>query len=140
MESATEPLNVRYSWRIKLFYGLIGINNLFWGILTYTSKPWNEWIGFGFLVLGGICLAAAIWVWYTPYLSVQKESLIQPGWNTKRIPLKDLESIRHFAGDLIFECGNTRIKLNKYTARKKDLKILTDYLANKAQIPDAEEV
>jgi len=136
MELRSDKITVRYSWRVLIFYGFIGINNLVWGILTSMSESWGDWIGFGFLFLGGICLAAAVWVWHTPYLSVQAETLIQPGWKTKRIPLRSLSSVRTFAGDLIFESGETKITLNKYAARKEDIKALSEFIDREVQIPD----
>ncbi len=118
------------------FYGFIGINNFFWGILTSISESWSDWIGFGFIFLGGICLAAAVWVWNTPYLTIQGETLIQPGWKTKRISLQSLSSVRAFAGDLILESGKTKITLDKYTARKEDISALKDFLDREVQTPD----
>ena len=138
LEEPTITLKVRYSWRVKAFYGLLGINNLFWGILASISGSWSDWIGFGFLLLGGICLAAAVWVRYTPYFYFHAETLIQPGWRTKRIPLHNLSSVRSFAGDLILESGSTRITLNKYTARKDDLKALREFLEHKTRTPDTQ--
>ena len=136
MERPPDNLTVRYSWRVRLFYGFIGINNLFWGILTSMSESWSNWIGYGFLLLGGICLAAAVWIWHTPYLSIQGEILIQPGWKTKRIPLQNLDSVRNFAGDLILESGTTKITLNKYAAKKEDVKALKEYLIRVIQSAD----
>jgi len=128
MEMSSDTLTVRYSWRVLTFYGLIGINNLLWGLLTSVSESWSDWIGFGFLFLGGICLVAVVWVWHTPYLYIHAETLIQPGWRTKRIPLKNLGSVRNFAGDLILESGKTHIQLDKHTARKEDLIALKEFL------------
>jgi hypothetical protein len=113
----------------------MGINNLFWGILTAMSGSWNDWIGFGFLFLGGICLAATVWVWHTPYLHIHAGALIQPGWSTKRILLQDLKSVRSFAGDLIFESGDTRITLTKYAARGDDIKVMKEFLSRQIQGP-----
>lgn len=136
MESSSDTLKVRYSWRVKFLYGFLGINNLFWGILSSISESWGDWISFGFLFLGGICLAAATWVLYTPYLSIQGETLIQPGWKTKRIPLRALESVRNFAGDLILESGKTKITVNSYAAVKEDFKSLEEFLAREIQVAD----
>ena len=137
MQRSSNKLTVRYSWRVLFFYGFIGINNFFWGILTSISESWSDWIGFGFIFLGGICLAAAVWVWNTPYLTIQGETLIQPGWKTKRISLQSLSSVRAFAGDLILESGKTKITLDKYTARKEDISALKDFLDREVQTPDA---
>lgn len=134
MEMSLDTLTVRYSWRVLTFYGLIGINNLLWGVLNSLSDTGNDWISFGFLFLGGICLVAAVWVWHTPYLYIQAETLIQPGWSTKRIPLKDLGSVRNFAGDLILESGKTHIRLDKHTARKEDLLALKEYLEQETSL------
>ena len=139
MELPSNTLKVRYSWRVKILYGFFAINNLFWGILssisTSISESWSDWIGFGFLFLGGICLAAAVWVWYTPYLSIEGKTIIQPGWQIKRIPLEELDSVRNFAGDLIFESGTTKIKLDKQTAQKEDLESLREFVARELSAP-----
>lgn len=81
-------------------------------------------------------MAAATWVLYTPYLSIQGETLIQPGWKTKRIPLRALESVRNFAGDLILESGKTKITMNSYAAEKEDFKSLEEFLAREIQVAD----
>lgn len=118
-------------------YGFIGINNLFWGGYTATSESWSNWIGFGFLFLAGVCLAAAVWVWHTPYLSIEGKTLVQPGWSPKRISFGEVVCVRNFAGDLIIESETTKIKLDKYSAQKEDLESLREFINREMNAPDA---
>lgn len=123
-------LLVRYSPGSRRFYWLYGLLALLWGAIGLTPDFYPGWIDIAWIAMGLLCFSGYFWHRRTPYLKVEGEILVQPGFPSRKIPLSHLKPVRTFAGDLILESDTAKITLARAAACTRDLEALEEFLEN----------
>jgi len=103
---------------INLIFGVIW---LAYGILTVAFDEKPNWIDYGWFVFSGIYFTAYFYQKKEKYLTIENGTIKQNWPFGKKINLKEIKIIKHFAGDYILKSDKTKLTINTQLIDEKSL-------------------
>ena len=122
-------MKIRYKKKRLLFNLGVGIVWFILGISGNYLKENIKWTDFGFVFISFLFLATYFYESSKQYLSIKDGFIKINQINGKKIKLKDIKSIRKFAGDYMLESDKLKLTINTNLIEKDSLKDLDKELS-----------
>ncbi|WP_445381703.1 hypothetical protein [Robiginitalea sp. IMCC43444] len=107
-----EKLIVRDSKRQQIIWGVQAVIFTIIGILNFTLEDNPFWLDYAWLFLGLAYAGGFLWYRFLPYASLESGTLTEYSFRKKEVDLKELTTLKTFAGELILQSPDQKIKLN----------------------------
>jgi hypothetical protein len=105
-------MKIRYKRKRLLFNLAIGVIWLVLGILGNNLKETVRWVDYGFIIISFLFIATYLYESNKQYLTMKNGFIQINQLFGKKMKLKDITSIRKFAGDYILETANSKLTIN----------------------------